>query len=81
MHIVHCCGFMLLQTIHKKEAFIILVPVTLDPRSTNYGTSFTKINNQLDPTSRNLLLWPGFHVSPINKNMVCSPVPMRVALR
>ena len=50
-----------------------LAPVTLDPRSTNYGTNFTLINNRLDPNNRNPLLWPVFHVSTINKNMVCSP--------
>ena len=42
--------------------------MTLDPRSTNYGTNFTLINSQLDP---NLLLWPIFYVSAINPNMVC----------
>ena len=71
---------MCIAVLCKKEVFIILVPVTLDPRSTNYGTDFTLINSQLDSNNRSLLLWPLFHVSTINKNMVRSPTPMRVPL-
>ena len=56
-------------TVCEKDLIVWL----LTPRSTNYGTSFTQIDSHLDPNNPNPVLWWNFYVSPINKNMVCSP--------
>lgn len=43
-------------------------------RSTDYGATFTPIEQQLDSADRNPSLWLRFYVSPINRNMVHVPL-------
>lgn len=41
-----------------------------DPRSQDYGHSFTNIDGYLDTSDNDPLLWPAFYVSEYNLNMV-----------
>ena len=69
MRLLHAKVIILLQGV-VIIMLLLFKPLKFSCRSVDYGVTFQNIENDLDPTNPDPVLWRSFFVSPVNKNMV-----------